>query len=210
MKKLKNEQGMTILMTLLLVLTAAVVSAVILSAALSAARRVNSDRTAQQNYLAVSSAAELVRDSVRTQKYVKTVTTETKVVKDEATGEERTEVEVKTEEHCPTGLMGAWLTEGARKNGCTDTVTITLPDEALPSVKAEFSMTGRGTGSKGYDIRIAFSLVDAEDADDCRMTLRLSGKYSYELDSGYSDKTVETTTIRWEYPAITKGTEEST
>ena len=38
MKKLKNEQGVTILMALLLVLTAAVVSAVILSAALSAAR----------------------------------------------------------------------------------------------------------------------------------------------------------------------------
>ena len=54
MKKLKNEQGVTILMALLLVLTAAVVSAVILSAALSAARRVNGDRTAQQNYLAVS------------------------------------------------------------------------------------------------------------------------------------------------------------
>ena len=33
MKKLKNEQGVTILMALLLVLTAAVVSAVILSAA---------------------------------------------------------------------------------------------------------------------------------------------------------------------------------
>ena len=48
MKKLKNEQGVTILMALLLVLTAAVVSAVILSAALSAARRVNGDRTAQQ------------------------------------------------------------------------------------------------------------------------------------------------------------------
>ena len=210
MKKLKNEQGVTILMALLLVLTAAVVSAVILSAALSAARRVNSDRTAQQNYLAVSSAAELVRDSIRTQKYVKTVSTETTVVKDEATGEERTEVEVKTEEDCPTGLMGAWLTEGARKNGCTDTVTIKLQDETLPPVKAKFSVTSREAGNRGYDIQIAFSLVDADDTDDCRMTLRLSGKYSYELDSGYSDKTVETTTIRWEYPAITKGTEEST
>ena len=210
MKKLKNEQGMTILMALLLVLTAAVVSAVILSAALSAARRVNGDRTAQQNYLAVSSAAELVRDSIRTQKYVKTVTTETTVVKDEATGEERTKVEVKTEEDCPTGLMGAWLTEGARKNGCTDTITIKLQDETLPPVKAKFSMTSLEAGNRGYDIQIAFSLADADDTDDCRMTLRLSGKYSYELDSGYPDKTVETTTIRWEYPAITKGMEEST
>lgn len=75
MKKLKNEQGVTILMALLLVLTAAVVSAVILSAALSAARRVNGDRTAQQNYLAVSSAAELVRDSIDQMRYTETTTT---------------------------------------------------------------------------------------------------------------------------------------
>lgn len=75
MKKLKNEQGVTILMALLLVLTAAVVSAVILSAALSAARRVNGDRTAQQNYLAVSSAAELVRDSIDRMRYTETTTT---------------------------------------------------------------------------------------------------------------------------------------
>ena len=75
MKKLKNEQGVTILMAPLLVLTAAVVSAVILSAALSAARRVNGDRTAQQNYLAVSSAAELVRDSIDRMRYTETTTT---------------------------------------------------------------------------------------------------------------------------------------
>ena len=75
MKKLKNEQGVTILMALLLVLTAAVVIAVILSVALSAARRVNGDHTAQQNYLAVSSAAELVRDSIDQMRYTKTTTT---------------------------------------------------------------------------------------------------------------------------------------
>ena len=47
MKKLKNEQGVTILMALLLVLTAAVVSAVILSAALSAARERRPHRAAE-------------------------------------------------------------------------------------------------------------------------------------------------------------------
>lgn len=210
MKKLKNEQGVTILMALLLVLTAAVVSAVILSAALSAARRVNGDRTAQQNYLAVSSAAELVRDSIRTQKYVRTVTTKTTVVKDTETGEERTEVKVKTDEHCPTGLMGAWLTDGVRSNGCADTITIKLQDETLPPVKASFSMTGRGTGSGGYDIQIAFSLADAGDADDCRMTLRLSGSVSESTDvyantAGWSR--IDELTITWSNPKITKGAE---
>lgn len=211
MKKLKNEQGVTILMALLLVLTAAVVSAVILSAALSAARRVNGDRTAQQNYLAVSSAAELVRDSIRTQKYEKYVKTVTTVVKDTATGEERTEVKVETDEHCPTGLMGAWLTDGAQNDGCADTITIKLQDETLPSVKAKFSMTGRREGNQGYDIRIAFSLADAGDANDCRMTLRLSGSVSESTDvyantAGWSR--IDKLTITWgNLTKITKGAE---
>ena len=113
-------------------------------------------------------------------------------------------------EKLPTGLMGDWLTDGARNGGCTDTITITLPDEALPPVKASFSMTGRGTGSGGYDIRIAFSLADAGDADDCRMTPRLSGSVSESTDvyantAGWSR--IDELTITWSNPKITKGAE---
>lgn len=205
MKKLKNEQGVTILMALLLVLTAAVVSAVILSAALSAARRVNGDRTAQQNYLAVSSAAELVRDSIDQMQYTKTTIT-TYEWDEESEG--YVQAGSSSTEKLPTGLMRAWLTDGARNNGCTDTITIKLQDETLPSVKAKFSMTGRRTGSKGYDIQIAFSLADAGDADDCRMTLRLRGiveeksdKYTVTQNEKYE------LTITWGNPEITKGVE---
>ena len=208
MKKLKNEQGVTILMALLLVLTAAVVSAVILSAALSAARRVNRDRAAQQNYLAVSSAAELVRDSIDQMRYTETTTTTYK-------WDEKSEGYVQTgsssTEKLPTGLMGDWLTDGARNGGCTDTITITLQDETLPSVKAKFSMTGRREGNWGYDIQIAFSLTDAGDADDCRMTLRLSGRVIVESTDVYVNPTGESRTdkltITWGNPKITKGVE---
>ena len=214
MKKLKNEQGVTILMALLLVLTAAVVSAVILSAALSAARRVNSDRTAQQNYLAVSSAAELVRDSIDQMRY--TETTETTYKWDEATqdyveSERSTTYSLKDARELYSGrtsMMSEWLLDGARNGGCTDTITITPQDETLPPVKASFSMTGRRTGREGYDIRIAFSLADAGDADDCRMTLRLRGIVTEE-----SDKDTVTQnenyrlTITWGNPKITKGAE---
>ena len=217
MKKLKNEQGVTILMALLLVLTAAVVSAVILSAALSAARRVNSDRTAQQNYLAVSSAAELVRDSIDQMQY--TETTKTTYKWDEATqdyveSERSTTYSLKDARELYSGrtsMMSEWLLDGARNNGCTDTITITLPDEALPSVKASFSMTGRGEGNQGYDIRIAFSLADAGDANDCRMTLRLSGSVSESTDvyantAGWSR--IDELTITWgNLTKITKGAE---
>ena len=214
MKKLKNEQGMTILMALLLVLTAAVVSAVILSAALSAARRVNGDRTAQQNYLAVSSAAELVRDSIDGMQYTKI--TKTTYQWDEATqdyveSERSTTYSLKDARELYSGrtsMMSEWLLDGARNGGCTDTITITLPDEALPPVKAEFSMTGRRTGNEGYDIQIAFSLADAGDADDCRMTLRLGGsvRETSDKDTGTQDERYELT-ITWGNPKITKGAE---
>ena len=104
--------------------------------------------------------------------------------------------------------MGDWLTDGARNGGCTDTITITLPDEALPPVKASFSMTGRGTRGEGYDIRIAFSLANAGDADDCRMTLRLSGIVgeTSDKDTVTQDERYELT-ITWGNPKITKGAE---
>jgi len=173
----------------------------------AAARRVNGDRTAQQNYLAVSSAAELVRDSIDRMRYTETTTT-TYEWDEESEGYVQTGSS--STEKLPTGLMGDWLTDGARNGGCTDTITITLPDEALPPVKASFSMTGRGTGSGGYDIRIAFSLADAGDADDCRMTLRLSGSVSESTDvyantAGWSR--IDELTITWSNPKITKGAE---
>ena len=208
MKKLKNEQGVTILMALLLVLTAAVVSAVILSAALSAARRVNGDRTAQQNYLAVSSAAELVRDSIDQMQYTKTTIT---TYKWDEKSDSYVQAGSSSTEKLPTGLMRAWLTDGARNNGCTDTITIKLQDETLPPVKASFSMTGRREGNWGYDIQIAFSLTDAGDADDCRMTLRLSGRVIVESTDVYVNPTGESRTdkltITWGNPKITKGVE---
>ena len=74
MKKLKNNSGATILMALLLILLAMAVGAAILTAAVSAAHHMKSDREAQQNYLTVSSAAELIRDSIAGDKYERTMT----------------------------------------------------------------------------------------------------------------------------------------
>ena len=63
-QKLNCRRGASMLMALLLFLIAAMVSAVIITAAVSARSRVASDRAQQQTYLTVSSAAELLRDSI--------------------------------------------------------------------------------------------------------------------------------------------------
>lgn len=64
MNKLRDRRGASLLMALLLLLLATMVSVVILTAVSSAARHLSRDREAQQNYLTVSSAAELIRDSI--------------------------------------------------------------------------------------------------------------------------------------------------
>lgn len=109
MKKLKNNSGATILMALLLILLAMAVGAAILTAAVSAAHHMKSDREAQQNYLTVSSAAELIRDSIAGDKYERTMTETHTAVRDtdgNITGEN---VSYSTNVTNPTGIMGAWL-----------------------------------------------------------------------------------------------------
>ena len=61
-RKLNSQRGASMLMALLLMLVGIMVSAVIISAATSAAVNKRSEKEQQQAYLAVSSAAELVRD----------------------------------------------------------------------------------------------------------------------------------------------------
>ena len=65
MNKLRDRRGASLLMALLLLLLATMVSVVILTAVSSAARHLSCDREAQQNYLTVSSAAELLRSGIK-------------------------------------------------------------------------------------------------------------------------------------------------
>ena len=74
MNKLRDRRGASLLMALLLLLLATMVSVVILTAVSSAARHLSRDREAQQNYLTVSSAAELLRSGIKGAKYIRTET----------------------------------------------------------------------------------------------------------------------------------------
>ena len=62
-KKLRSQRGASMLMALLLLLVALTVSAVVIAAASSAAATLRSDKAREQSSLAVSSAAEYVRDA---------------------------------------------------------------------------------------------------------------------------------------------------
>ena len=166
MNKLKEQKGESIMMALLLVLVASVVSAVILTASIQAARRPRNERAAQQSYLTVSSAAEMVRDSILAAEYEREVIEEYEL--DTETGDYvHSGSYVNTVQ--PTGLMAQWLAAGIGDDcdmlGCSDTIEINVPvdkDQSLDTVLADFVMDSDG------GITVRFSIKDG--GDDCRMT----------------------------------------
>ena len=230
---MKNNSGATILMALLLILLATAVGAAVLTAAVSAARHLRSDREAQQNYLTVSSAAELIRDSITGQTYQRTLT-EIHTFKEKEDGgvEENISrsVQMAPSDGKLKGVMGAWLADCiadksdttkdfARFQNCEDTITVTVDggDGSLRPVRAKFLAVPRADSEKQEDaysdIRVELSLApeNGKTEDDCHMTLAIKGTLTKKKNSevwnttrtAYSD--IFTTTVTWGSPKITKG-----
>ena len=218
MKKLKNNSGATILMALLLILLAMAVGAAILTAAVSAAPHMKSDREAQQNYLTVSSAAELIRDSIAGDKYERTMT-ETHTANTDEEGHTTYTVSYSTNVNYPTGIMGQWLSaciedgsenvQYASLKDFKDTIEVDLKideDTSLRTVRADFF------AQKDGQIQVQLSLKPEEGkTDDCRMTLTMQGTLTqadpeYRSDGDDYSNTYKTT-VKWEPQRITKGIE---
>ena len=221
MKKLKNNSGPTILMALLLILLAMAVGAAILTAAVSAAHHMKSDREAQQNYLTVSSAAELIRDSIAGDSYERIMTETHTALKDaegNITGYTVSRKAKVTDP--PKGIMGEWLSaciengndnnEYASLKAFNDTIEVNLKindDTSLRTVKAAFS------AQKDGKIQVQLYLKPEEGkTDDCRMTLTMQGTLTKAEESeSYSSEDVDSyiykTTVKWEPQRITKGIE---
>lgn len=218
MKKLKNNSGATILMALLLILLAMAVGAAILTAAVSAAHHMKSDREAQQNYLTVSSAAELIRDSIVGDKYERTMT-ETHTANTDEEGHTTYTVSYSTNVNYPTGIMGQWLSaciedgsenvQYASLKDFKDTIEVDLKideDTSLRTVRADFF------AQKDGQIQVQLSLKPEEGkTDDCRMTLTMQGTLTqadpeYRSDGDDYSNTYKTT-VKWEPQRITKGIE---
>ena len=221
MKKLKNNSGATILMALLLILLAMAVGAASLTAAVSAAHHMKSDREAQQNYLTVSSAAELIRDSIAGDSYERIMTETHTALKDaegNITGYTVSRKAKVTDP--PKGIMGEWLSaciengndnnEYASLKAFNDTIEVNLKindDTSLRTVKAAFS------AQKDGKIQVQLYLKPEEGkTDDCRMTLTMQGTLTKAEESeSYSSEDVDSyiykTTVKWEPQRITKGIE---
>lgn len=228
MKKLKNERGESILMALLLLLLASVISALILTAATNAAHHLRNDRKVQQNYLTVSSAAELIRDSILQESYTR-VWEKTTTKKEDGTFE--VTVSEPSISDCTTGLLAKWLKSGiydsdanaeyATVTGCQDTIKVDVPiegeEDGLQTVQAEFTMD---KDTANITVKLSLLPPDGQEstgtegsaAEDCRMMLKITGNVMpEEVINTNDEKTIEkyTTTINWSGAKITKGIKEA-
>ncbi len=218
MKKLHDKRGATILLALFLLLLATMVSTVILTAVASVSKHITRDREAQQAYLTVSSAAELLRDSIQSARYDRLDQEETTYKQNgrdlvvDKTSSTHTETE-------PEGLMGQWLAaciadDGKWVSRYEDTLLVSVQGadgETLSPVKVQFFMApSRDYGTENskteeVDFTLIFSLPEG---DDCRMTLHVTGIRKFEhkwSTSRLSEQDTQTTTIRWENAEISKG-----
>lgn len=231
MKKLKNERGESILMALLLLLLASVISALILTAATNAAHHLRNDRKAQQNYLTVSSAAELIRDSILQESYTRVWEKETTYEKDEKGQIIGQKEEIALTQGQFTGTMKAWLAAGIADNenegaqyasvaGYQDTIKVDVPiegEDGLQTVQAEFTMD---EDTANITVKLSLLPPDGQEsagtessaAEDCRMTLKIIGNVAIDkVINADDEKTIEkyTTTIKWSGAKITKGIKEA-
>lgn len=237
MKKLKNERGESILMALLLLLLASVISALILTAATNAAHHLRNDRKAQQNYLTVSSAAELIRDSILQESYTRVWEKVTTYTKDDAGTYVPKKEKTTLAPGKFTGIMKAWLAAGIADNenegakyasvtGYQDTIKVDVPikgEDGLQTVQAEFTMD-----KDTANITVKLSLLppdgqksagtESSAAEDCRMTLTMKGAVSKKDESPAGGSISEEngtkiekhiTTINWSGAKITKGIKEA-
>ena len=220
--KLRDRRGASLLMALLLFLLATMVSVVILTAVSGAARHLSRDREAQQNYLTVSSAAELLRSGIKGAVYTRTeIVTYWYGEDGNEIGNNESAPEIKTTSAAELGVMGAWLANCIKAGGNwqserQDTITLTVrqgTDEVLWPVKVDFSMTHSGAvpgiNTDTADFTLVFYLPEG---DDCRMTLKLTGYRTWsETWSGSPEEGKRwhtmTTTIKWSNDVITKGGE---
>lgn len=171
-RKLHEQRGASMLMALLLLLVALTVSAVVIAAASSAAATLRSDKAREQSSLAVSSAAEYVRDAFLNEEMDGTVETDNNTT------------------YTSSG-SGAFLdfveyavpVLKANSNANVAKWTYKLSLEGMEDVWAVFSMRygkskGEGASNEGDTYILTVTLRNYEDVTSpgehpCRMTLTL-------------------------------------
>ncbi len=208
--KVQSQSGASMLMALFLLLVVTVVSVVILVTATSAAHQVRDNRAAQQAYLTVSSAADLLVQAFAKQSYTYTLTTYTCKDNPNIT---RPEVE---KESTPESVLQDTLLAASRAvcqhndNGTPSELvfsrnaklSLATTGAQMEPVQAKFQLSCHEIGSESrYEMLVRLALADtAETEPGYRMELRIpiSKTQREESRGGITEETAEGTRITWE------------
>ena len=205
-QKLKSENGASFLLALLAFLVAAMVCVTIITAATSSVKRVHSDRESQQMQLAITSAAQLVRDTMgETQYRITTVTTTEK-------GNAKTET-TKT----AAGVFAQEIKDAIAYidihggSAYADGMNLSVSGTDLPVIAVSFVMTS----DIAEPYKLLFTLRAQETGEVLYLTMESSSTTESKTEtipSGSNQTktvTTETTTITWDNPIISGIREES-
>lgn len=206
--KVQSQSGASMLMALFLLLVVTVVSVVILVTATSAAHQVRDNRAAQQAYLTVSSAADLLVQAFAKQSYTYTLTTYT--CKDNPN---ITRPEVKKESTPESVLRDTLLAASRAVRQHDDTpservfsrnakLSLATTGAQMEPVQAKFQLSCQSSGSESrYEMLVRLELAEtAETEPGYRMELRIPiSKTQTMVKSGsITEYTAEGTPITWE------------
>ena len=224
--KVQSQSGASMLMALFLLLVVTVVSVVILVSATLAAHQVRDNRAAQQAYLTVSSAADLLVQAFAKQSYTYTLTTYTRSDDPKIT---RTE----EKESTPESVLQETLLAASRAVRLHDDNTpservfsrsaklsLTNAEEKMQPVQAEFQLSCQSSGSESrYEMLVRLELADTAEAEPgYRMELRIPISKTQKVESrgSITEKTAAGTPITlevtdsitavvWQQARMTKG-----
>ncbi len=210
--KVQSQSGASMLMALFLLLVVTVVSVVILVSATSAAHQVRDNRAAQQAYLTVSSAADLLVQAFAKQSYTYTLTTYTR--KDDSTTPPRTEKNESTSKSVLQDTLLAASRAVCQHDDKTPSesvfsrnakLSLTNAEEKMQPVQAEFRLSCQSSGSESrYEMLVRLSLADTADTAETepsyRMELRIpiSKTQREESRGSITEENAEGTRIIWE------------
>lgn len=219
--KVQSQSGASMLMALFLLLVVTVVSVVILVSATSAAHQVRDNRAAQQAYLTVSSAADLLVQAFAKQSYTYTLTTYTR--QDNTTITQTKKKESTSKSELEKTLLAA--SRAVRQHDDTPServfsrnakLSLTTTGAQMEPVQAEFRLSCQSSGSESrYEMLVRLSLADtAETEPGYRMELRIpiTKTQTEETRGSITDKknitwevTDSITAVVWQQARMTKG-----
>ena len=209
-KKLHNEAGSSMLMALLFLLVAVMVSVVILSAAISASASVRSDRAQQQAMLTVSSAAELLRDSLASEEGRYQEITTYVYPNNWQGGNPKTEQTTQEASGNFSEILNAAVKYLGQYSSAVFSDNYTIEADRFEPVSLDLKIT-HDQGTDTYKLRAEFENV-TDSGHTCRMVLTMDGSQKPTMQTGRQEINgswhyveVITKSLVWENAQIGKG-----